>query len=204
MAADQHFAADGATIAYEVNGTGRPVGYAHGVLLSRAAIHGLGIFDLGALGSGRRLLTYDQRGHGHSTGRPKPGHYRFEQAADDLLGVIDASGIDEPIDFAGSSLGAAAILHAAVDSPQRFRRLALLIPPVAWESGPLQLRQWYFDTADTLTHPTLILAWDTDPLHPVSTAERLAEIIPDSTLHVARTVDDVRTWTQRTIDFFAP
>lgn len=204
MAADQHFAADGATIAYEVNGTGRPVGYAHGVLLSRAAIHGLGIFDLGALGSGRRLLTYDQRGHGHSTGRPKPGHYRFEQAADDLLGVIDASGIDEPIDFAGSSLGAAAILHAAVDSPQRFRRLALLIPPVAWESGPLQLRQWYFDTADTLTHPTLILAWDTDPLHPVSTAERLAEIIPDSTLHVARTVDEVRTWTQRTIDFFAP
>lgn len=263
MAADQHFAADGATIAYEVNGTGRPVGYAHGVLLSRAAIHGLGIFDLGALGSGRRLLTYDQRGHGHSTGRPKPGHYRFEQAADDLLGVIDASGIDEPIDFAGSSLGAAAVLHAAVVSPQRFRRLALLIPPVAWESGPQQLRQWYFDTADTidsigatawrrqwadapplpifadyppakfdpdvddalasailrgvglsdlpdptqlaaLTHPTLILAWDTDPLHPVSTAERLAEIIPDSTLHVARTVDDVRTWTQRTIDFFAP
>lgn len=53
-----------------------------------------------------------------------------------------------------------------------------------------------------LSHPTLILAWDTDPLHSVSTAERLAQLIPHSTLHIARNVDDVKTWTQRTADFF--
>ena len=55
----------------------------------------------------------------------------------------------------------------------------------------------------TLERPTLILAWDTDPLHPVSTAERLHRLIPDSTLHIARTVDEVKTWTQRTADFFS-
>ncbi|BBZ15992.1 alpha/beta fold hydrolase [Mycolicibacterium gadium] len=253
---------DEVTIAYEVRGDGRPFGYAHGILLSRAAVRELGLFDIDAIAADRRLLAYDQRGHGRSTGRSKPADYRFEQAADDLLDLLDAAGIDEPIDFAGSSLGAAAALYAALTAPHRFRRLALLIPPVAWESGPHQLRQWYFDTADliddigaaawrrqwadapslpifaeypqgkftpdvddvvvssalrgaglsdlpepaklaSLPHPTLILAWDTDALHPVSTAQRLAQLIPNSTLHIARTVDDVKTWTQRTADFFS-
>lgn len=53
-----------------------------------------------------------------------------------------------------------------------------------------------------LSHPTLILAWDIDPLHSVSTAERLAQLIPDSTMHIPGSVDDVKTWTQRTADFF--
>lgn len=262
MTADQHFATDGATIAYQLTGAGSPpVGYAHGVLLSRAAVRELGIFDLDEIAGARRLLTYDQRGHGHSTGRAEPADYHFERAANDLLALIDAVGIEEPVDFAGSSLGAAAALYATLAAPQRFRRLALLIPPVAWETGSDQLRQWYLDTADlidtigatawrrqwaeaaplpifadypqgkftpdvddtvvsavlrgvgqsdlpepaklaSVSQPTLILAWETDPLHPVSTAERLADLIPDSTLHVARTVDDVKTWTRRTAEFF--
>lgn len=46
----------------------------------------------------------------------------------------------------------------------------------------------------SLTQPTLILAWDTDPGHPVSTAARLDEVLPASSLHVAATLDDVRAW----------
>ena len=42
--------------------------------------------------------------------------------------------------------------------------------------------------------PTLILAWDGDPGHPVATAERLHELIPGSALHVARTPEELRTW----------
>lgn len=49
--------------------------------------------------------------------------------------------------------------------------------------------------------PTLLLPWDGDPGHPVSTAERLAELLPDATLEVARTPDDVRAWPAR-IDAF--
>ena len=45
--------------------------------------------------------------------------------------------------------------------------------------------------------PTLVLAWADDPGHPVSTAEQLAETIPNAQLHVSPDVDDVRTWTNR-------
>jgi hypothetical protein len=49
--------------------------------------------------------------------------------------------------------------------------------------------------------PTLVLAWDGDPGHPVSTAERLHGLIPGSALHVARTPAELRTWGDRTVDF---
>ena len=49
--------------------------------------------------------------------------------------------------------------------------------------------------------PTLILAWDGDPGHPVATAERLHELIPGSALHVARTPQELRAWSDRTVGF---
>lgn len=262
MATDRYLTRNGATIAYELTGSGRPVGYAHGVFLSRDAVRQMEVFDFDTIGRGRSLLTYDQRGHGRSTGRPVADDYRFANVGDDLLGLLDAADIDEPMDFTGSSLGVATALYATLAAPERFRRLVLVIPPVAWETGPQPARQWYLDTADviesrgatawrkewasapplpifadypkfdltpdvadellphilrgigmsdlpdpdrlaTLSQPTLILVWDRDPLHPVATAQRLHETIPDSTLHVAHTVEDVKTWTQRTLDFLA-
>jgi 3-oxoadipate enol-lactonase len=52
-----------------------------------------------------------------------------------------------------------------------------------------------------LDHPTLILAWETDPAHPVLTAERLAQTMPHARLEVARTLDDVRNWGKRAATF---
>lgn len=263
MTSDRQLITDGAAIAYQLSGPpGRvPIAYGHGVFMSREVVRGLGIFNIDTIAKDRPLLTYDQRGHGASRGRPRPLDYRFENAANDLLGVLDAAGVQDPIDFAGSSLGAAAALYAALAAPQRFRRLALVIPPVGWETATDQQRQWYFDTADlidaigptawrqqwadapplpifaeypqgkftpaihddiasaalrgvgssdlphpdalrTLSQPTLILAWDTDPLHPISTAGRIAELIPHSTLHVAHHLSDIQTWTALTTDFF--
>ncbi len=51
----------------------------------------------------------------------------------------------------------------------------------------------------TIGIPTLILAWDTDPGHPLSTAQRLDELIPNSTLVVADQLADVGTWTDHVI-----
>jgi pimeloyl-ACP methyl ester carboxylesterase len=52
-----------------------------------------------------------------------------------------------------------------------------------------------------ITQPTLLLALTTDPGHPVSTAEALADLLPDATLHVSDTAGDVATWGKRAAEF---
>jgi 3-oxoadipate enol-lactonase len=54
----------------------------------------------------------------------------------------------------------------------------------------------------TLDVPTLVLAWDTDPGHPVSTAEALGEILPRVEVHVARSLREVAAWTTHVERFF--
>lgn len=53
------------------------------------------------------------------------------------------------------------------------------------------------DLVRSITVPALILAWSGDPAHPVSTSERLAELLPDSSLIVASTMGELATWTDR-------
>lgn len=57
------------------------------------------------------------------------------------------------------------------------------------------------ETIAGITKPTLILAWSGDPTHPVSTAEELDQLLPDSTMHIASTAADLATWTDRMIEF---
>jgi 3-oxoadipate enol-lactonase len=54
-----------------------------------------------------------------------------------------------------------------------------------------------------IRQPTLILAWDGDPGHPVATAERLHDLIPGSALSIARTPDELRSWGDRTTGFLS-
>jgi len=52
-----------------------------------------------------------------------------------------------------------------------------------------------------LDHRTLILAWTGDPGHPVSTAERLHELLPNSELQVAHELTDLFTWSATMAEF---
>ncbi len=49
--------------------------------------------------------------------------------------------------------------------------------------------------------PVLVLAWDGDPGHPVSTADALAAVLPDVEVHVATTLEEVRGWGGRVATF---
>ena len=53
----------------------------------------------------------------------------------------------------------------------------------------------------TLAMPALVLAWTGDTGHPVSTAERLGETLPNVDVVISSTAEELATWTQRTIDF---
>lgn len=59
------------------------------------------------------------------------------------------------------------------------------------------------DVVSTVTAPTLVLAWEGDPGHPVSTAEELGALMPNAATHVASTWDEFSAWTPMVHDFIA-
>lgn len=249
-----------AVLAYEETGEGRPVVYAHGLSSCRVNEPLYTLNDWSPIvASGRRLIRYDARGHGESTGRPQNTDYIWSHLAGDLLAVLDRVAGPDPVDVMGASMGCGTLLHAALERPERFNRLVLVIPPTAWETRvalaeanravadvvesrgldfylevtkdvppppvhadsptplpPPAIPERLYphvmrgsaasDLPDpealrTLTHPTLILTWAGDPGHPVSTAETLRKLLPNSRLHISPDYSDVLTWGKRAATF---
>ncbi|MFT3661532.1 MAG: alpha/beta hydrolase [Gordonia sp. (in: high G+C Gram-positive bacteria)] len=228
---------------------GQAVVQLHGLTSSRARDHVLDL-NLGVGLSGTRLLRYDARGHGFSTGRAVPDDYRWENLATDLLSLLEHRFPGEKVYGVGTSMGCGTLLHAAVREPERFAGLTVLLPPTAWETR-VGHAAGYLETAtlietegieafiartreapeppatvgrpETLPEvaeailpsvfrgaaasdlpdpdrlaridvPVRVLAWIDDASHPMSTAERLIELLPQAQLTVAATPDDVRAW----------
>ena len=59
------------------------------------------------------------------------------------------------------------------------------------------------DEVRAIVVPALILAWEGDPTHPVSTAEALHELMVLSELHVAQDLAAIRAWPLVVRDFLA-
>lgn len=246
------FEVPGAVLDLEISDEGgHPVVQLHGLTSSRRRDRLLDL-DLGRGLSGTRLLRYDARGHGLSTGRPVPDDYRWDHLADDLLALLDHVFPGEQVHGVGPSMGCATLLHAAVKDPGRFTSFTLMVPPTAWETrtakaeaylanadlveragveafvaagrlvpGPpaqsaapetmpeisADLLPWVlrgaaqanFPSREDVARidvPTTILAWTEDAAHPLSTAEGLVQLMPDATLRVAATPEQLATWPQ--------
>lgn len=239
-----------ATLDYEVRGESGPwVVQLHGLTSSRTRDAEMGL-DLPRYLRGYRVLRYDARGHGASTGMRRPEDYTWPHLAGDLLALLDHVAPGETVHGVGPSMGTATLLYAAVRDPDRFASLTLVVPPTAWESRRSQA-VLYQANADlvaregieafvelsaagavvpalaeaprtrpsvsedllpyvlrgaaasdmpapeevaTIPAPTLVLAWSDDPGHPMSTAKRLRELLPNSRLVVARTPYGIMAW----------
>ncbi len=128
------FAVPGADLDVELSDEGgHAVVQLHGLTSSRSRDRLLDL-DLGRGLNGTRLLRYDARGHGRSSGRAEPTDYRWENLADDLLRLLDHWFPGEQVHGVGPSMGTATLLHAAVRDPARFSGLTLLVPPTAWQT----------------------------------------------------------------------
>jgi pimeloyl-ACP methyl ester carboxylesterase len=103
-------------------------------------IHGLVMDNLSswwytvATAAARRAdsLCYDLRGHGLSD-RP-PNGYGVADSVGDLIGILDALGIDRPVYIVGNSYGGVVGLAAAHAHPERVAGLILVEAHVAVES----------------------------------------------------------------------
>jgi pimeloyl-ACP methyl ester carboxylesterase len=131
---------DEATLSYDIReGTSSTIVMLHGVGSSRASEEAAGYLDWSPVYAlGRRTVRYDARGHGRSTGGTQPDDYTWSHLADDLLTLLDNVAPGEVVDGIGVSMGVGTLLQASTREPKRFRRLALVLPPTAWEARTAQ------------------------------------------------------------------
>ncbi|AZG46442.1 alpha/beta fold hydrolase [Gordonia insulae] len=138
----------GARIAWNQTGRGPAVIWAHGMSSSSYAEESAGQFDWRPVSSAHRLIRYDARGHGRSSGGRTPDEYTWPELGRDLLALLDVVAPGEPVAAIGSSMGTATILYAARAQPDRFDRLVLTTPPTIWDTRAAMATQRIADAVE--------------------------------------------------------
>ncbi len=82
----------------------------------------------------RRVVTFDHRGHGHSTKVGALGGYTMAQLAADLASFLEAVA-EGPVDLLGHSMGGRVIMLMALEHPELVRSL-ILMDTSAWSFQP--------------------------------------------------------------------
>jgi pimeloyl-ACP methyl ester carboxylesterase len=130
----------GVRLVGEQRGEGVPIVLLHGLTATRHyVVMGSRLLER----SGHRVVSYDARGHGHSSPAPAPGEYTYELLASDLRAVLDELGIERAA-LAGASMGAQTALRFALDQPDRVLALGLITPAFDPEvqAGPDAYAGW--------------------------------------------------------------
>jgi len=109
---------DGATVVYDVIGTGPTVILGHSLFCTRGMWDGV----LDRLKGEFRFINVELRGHGESTA-PKP--FSLDDLADDWLQILDKESIESAA-LCGLSTGGMTAMRVALRAPERLRGLALL------------------------------------------------------------------------------
>ena len=109
---------NGIEINYEIAGRGPWVTLSHSLACD------LTMWDpqIEALAARHTILRFDTRGHGASDA--PAGAYTFAQLADDVIGLLDALGV-ERTHFVGLSMGGMIAQHVALRAPARLLSLTL-------------------------------------------------------------------------------
>ena len=130
-----------------------------------------------------RIVVFDARGHGTSTGWEKggPEQFHWRCLGADMLQVA-ASHTDQPWDprfiFGGCSMGAAAAVWAALLSPRKVCGLVLYLVPTMWAGrqarrGVLEAKAASVRETDPIKYEVLLGAARAD-FPPREDMERLA------------------------------
>ena len=149
--------------AYHDTGEGDPFVLVHGFTGSKLDFQD----QLGWFSNLRRVLAYDQRGHGESS---NTGPYTFQQLVDDLINFLDRLQIDT-CDLLGHSLGGMVAMRAALAHPERFSSLILMdTSPMPTEIFPQGVRDQLIELVEREGCEALVGMMRGQP---VSTAQQL-------------------------------
>lgn len=125
------------TLRGEVSGSGDAVLLLHGLTATRRyVVHGSRAIER----AGRRVVSYDARGHGASSPAAERTGYRYETLAADAIAVLDHLGIGQAA-IVGQSMGSATAIAVALAHPDRVRALAIITPAHRGAPSP-NLEHW--------------------------------------------------------------
>ena len=86
------------------------------------------------LAAGRRVVTLDQRGHGHSSRVGNVDGYSIEQLVADCIAFLESTG-NGPVDLLGHSMGGRVVMGVVLSRPDLVRSLVLM-DTSAWSFMP--------------------------------------------------------------------
>jgi 3-oxoadipate enol-lactonase len=107
-------------VAYRVGGRGRPVILLHGLACGQR----MWLHQWRKLAEHHTVITYDQRGHGHTDAPEEAARYSPAHLARDLAGFVDALRLDR-IAVVGFSMGGGPALALAAARPEQVSHLVL-------------------------------------------------------------------------------
>jgi pimeloyl-ACP methyl ester carboxylesterase len=105
-----------------------PVVMIHGLTVDLSSFY---LTVAGSVAVESDVYLYDLRGHGRS--EIPPGNYRVADHAADLLALLDAWSIDQPVHLVGNSFGGMVALFFAHHYPHRVASLFLIEPHLSGE-----------------------------------------------------------------------
>lgn len=167
---------NGTELYYEVHGKeGAPW-----LVLSHSLACTVRMWDpqVAALKAKYRILNYDMRGHGASAAPSGP--YSLEMLADDVLGLMQACGI-ERASFIGLSIGGMIGQTLALKNPAPFAKMVLA--DTTHTQPPEAIKQWEDRIRIAQTQgmmalvPTTMERWFTAPFRDTPEAKKIAALI---------------------------
>ncbi|MDL2410096.1 alpha/beta hydrolase [Rhizobium calliandrae] len=115
---------NGADVEYDVRGSGAPVVFVHGAVLSDGFVP---VIEQAGIVENFQIVHYRRRGYAGSS--RAPAGMTMQGWAGDCVALLNHLGIASA-HVAGHSFGAGVALQMAIDAPGRVRKLALLEPPL--------------------------------------------------------------------------
>ena len=150
---------NGADIEYEVRGSGAPVVFIHGSVLSDGFVP---VIEQTGIAENFQIVQHRRRGYAGSS-RAVAG-MTVQGWAGDCIALLNHLGI-AAAHVAGHSFGATIALQMAIDAPDRVRKLALLEPPLlSLVPSGRQFTEWaasvreIYDSGDKTAAMDMVLA----------------------------------------------
>ena len=115
---------NGIRLYHEIHGQGEPLVLIHGGLTTIGEMRRW----VRPLARRRQVIAVEMQGHGHTADTDRP--MSFATMADDVAALLDHLGV-AIADLVGHSFGGACAIRAAIQHPERVRRLVVISSPYA-------------------------------------------------------------------------